>query len=64
VLKLVIGAEGRPAQQMSRFWLTYGSADRLAGVVIVAAPSMFQAHMNAAGPPALPSPKVTSSGPD
>jgi hypothetical protein len=36
------------AQQMSYFWLTYGSADGLVGVVIIEAPSMFQARMNAA----------------
>ena len=36
------------AQQMSYFWLTYGEASRLVGVVILEAPSMLQARINAA----------------
>jgi hypothetical protein len=35
-------------QQMSHFWLTYGSADGLVGVVIMEARSMLQARLNAA----------------
>jgi hypothetical protein len=44
----LLALRAAPAQQMSHFWLTYGSADKLVGVVIMAAPSMLQARMNAA----------------
>jgi hypothetical protein len=37
-----------PAQRMPHFWLTYGSAGGLVGVVIMEAPSVLQARMNAA----------------
>ena len=37
-----------PAQRMPYFWLTYGSAGGLVGVVIMEAPSVLQARMNAA----------------
>jgi GMP synthase-like glutamine amidotransferase len=33
---------------MSHFWLTYGKAGRLIGVVIMEAPTLVQARMNAA----------------
>jgi hypothetical protein len=33
---------------MPHFWLTYGDASRVAGVVIMEAPSLLQARMNAA----------------
>jgi hypothetical protein len=36
-----------PAQQMSYFWLTYGSADGLIGVVIMEASTLIQARMRA-----------------
>jgi hypothetical protein len=35
------------AQQMSYFWLTYGSADGLIGVVIMEASTLIQARMRA-----------------
>jgi hypothetical protein len=44
----LLALRAAPAQQMSYFWLTYGSADGLVGVVIMEAPSMLQARMNAA----------------
>jgi hypothetical protein len=44
----LLALRAAPAQQMSYFWLTYGGADGLVGVVIMEAPSMFRAHMNAA----------------
>jgi hypothetical protein len=37
-----------PSQRMPYFWLTYGSAGGLVGVVIMEAPSVLQARMNAA----------------
>ena len=39
----LLALRAAPAQQMSYFWLTYGSADGLVGVVIMEAPSMLQA---------------------
>jgi len=33
---------------MPHFWLTYGKAGRLIGVVIIEAPTLIQARMNAA----------------
>jgi hypothetical protein len=33
---------------MAHFWLTYGDASRVVGVVIMEAPSLLQARMNAA----------------
>jgi hypothetical protein len=36
-----------PAKQMSYFWLTYGSADGLVGVVIMEASTLIQARVNA-----------------
>src|ERR1700729_3983632 len=44
----LLALRAAPAQQMSHYWLTYGSADGLVGVVIMEAPSMLQARMNAA----------------
>ena len=44
----LLALRAAPAQQMSYFWLTYGSADGLVGVIIMEAPSMLQARMNAA----------------
>jgi hypothetical protein len=35
---------------MPHFWLTYGDASRLVGVVVMEAPSMLQARMKAAVP--------------
>jgi hypothetical protein len=46
----LLALRAAPAQQMSYFWLTYGSADGLVSVVIMEAPSMLQARMNAALP--------------
>jgi hypothetical protein len=33
---------------MAHFWLTYGDAGRLVGVIIMEAPTLIQARMNAA----------------
>lgn len=33
---------------MPHYWLTYGNADRVIGVVITEAPTLIQARMNAA----------------
>ena len=33
---------------MPHFWLTYGDADRFVGAVIMEAPSLLEARMNAA----------------
>ena len=44
----LLALRAAPAQQMSHFWLTYGDANRLVGVVIMEAPSMLLARMNAA----------------
>ena len=54
----LLALRAAPAQQMSHFWLTYGSADGLVGVVIMEAPSMLQARMTS-GPSSAPS--TTSS---
>jgi hypothetical protein len=42
----LLALRAAPAQQ--NFWLTYGDANRLVGVVIMEAPSMLLARMNAA----------------
>jgi hypothetical protein len=34
-----------PAKQLSYFWLTYGSADGLIGVVVMEASTLIQARM-------------------
>jgi hypothetical protein len=43
----LLALRAAPAQQMPYFWLTYGSAGGLVGVVIMEAPSVLQARMNA-----------------
>ena len=44
----LLALKAAPAQRMLYFWLTYGSAGGLVGVVIMEAPSVLQARMNAA----------------
>jgi hypothetical protein len=44
----LLALRAAPAQRMPYFWLTYGSAGGLVGVVIMEAPSVLQARMNAA----------------
>jgi hypothetical protein len=44
----LLALRAAPAQRMPYFWLTYGSAGGLIGVVIMEAPSVLQARMNAA----------------
>src|ERR1700722_4046626 len=44
----LLALRAAPAQRMPYFWLTYGSAGGLDGVVIMEAPSVLQAPMTAA----------------
>jgi hypothetical protein len=44
----LLALRAAPAQRMPYFWLTSASAGELVGVVIMEAPSVLQARMNAA----------------